>query len=219
LNTALSNLEVDNKELTGRTLLNVPGYDIKEKFEFGVLISFAYLVESSDEKIIVATTRIETMIGDTAIAIHPKDERYKHLHGKFVIHPFSGRRIPIILDDIVVDMAFGTGAVKMTPAHDFNDCEVGKRHNLEFINILNDNGTLNSNCGEFSGMKRFHARGAVLKALKEKGLYVETVDNAMTVPLCPKTGDIIEPLMKPQWWLNCKDMAHDALQVVKDGKL
>ncbi|KAF9212211.1 hypothetical protein BGZ59_007077 [Podila verticillata] len=201
LNTALSNLEVDNKELTGRTLMNVPGYDAKEKFEFGVLISFAYPVENSDEKIVVATTRIETMIGDTAVAIHPKDERYKHLHGKFVIHPFSGRRIPIILDDIVVDMAFGTGAVKMTPAHDFNDYEVGKRHSLEFINILNDNGTLNNNCGEFSGMKRFHARVAILKALKEKGLYVETVDNAMTVPVCSKTGDVIEPLMKPQWWI------------------
>ncbi|KAG0328991.1 hypothetical protein BGZ99_003855 [Dissophora globulifera] len=219
LNTALSNLEVDNKELAGRTLLSLPGYDAKEKFEFGVLISFGYPVENSDEKIVVATTRIETMIGDTAIAIHPKDERYKHLHGKFVIHPFSGRRIPIILDDIVVDMAFGTGAVKMTPAHDFNDYEVGKRHNLEFINILNDDGTLNNNCGEFSGMKRFHARVAVLKALKEKGLYVGTVDNAMTVPLCSKTGDIIEPLMKPQWWVNCKDMAADALKAVKSGEL
>ncbi|KAF9378538.1 AP-1 adaptor complex sigma subunit Aps1 [Podila verticillata] len=219
LNTALSNLEVDNKELTGRTLMNVPGYDAKEKFEFGVLISFAYPIENSDEKIVVATTRIETMIGDTAVAIHPKDERYKHLHGKFVIHPFSGRRIPIILDDVVVDMAFGTGAVKMTPAHDFNDYEVGKRHKLEFINILNDNGTLNNNCGEFSGMKRFHARIAVLKALKEKGLYVETVDNAMTVPVCSKTGDVIEPLMKPQWWVNCKDMAFEALQAAKDGRL
>lgn len=116
-------------------------------------------------------------------------------------------------------MAFGTGAVKMTPAHDFNDCEVGKRHNLEFINILNDDGTLNNNCGEFSGMKRFHARVAVLNALKEKGLYVETVDNAMTVPVCSKTGDVIEPLMKPQWWVNCKDMAADALQAAKDGRL
>ncbi|KAF9903992.1 hypothetical protein BX616_001440 [Lobosporangium transversale] len=219
LNTALSNLEVDNKELTGRTFLNVPGYEPNEKFEFGVLISFAYPVENSDEKIVVATTRIETMIGDTAVAIHPQDERYKHLHGKYVIHPFSGRRIPIVLDDIVVDMAFGTGAVKITPAHDFNDYEVGKRHNLEFINILNDDGTLNNNCGEFSGMKRFHARVAVLKALKEKGLYVDTVDNAMTVPLCSKTRDIIEPLMKPQWWVNCKDMAADALQAVKDGKV
>ncbi|KAF9173279.1 AP-1 adaptor complex sigma subunit Aps1 [Mortierella sp. AD011] len=219
LNTALSNLEVENKELPGRTLLHVPGYDAKEKFEFGVLISFAYPIENSDEKIIVATTRIETMIGDTAVAIHPKDERYKHLHGKYVIHPFSGRRIPIILDDIVVDMAFGTGAVKMTPAHDFNDYEVGKRHNLEFINILNNDGTLNDNCGEFSGMKRFHARVAVLKALKEKGLYVDTVDNAMTVPICSKTGDIIEPLMKPQWWVDCKGMAADALQAVKDGRL
>ncbi|KAF9583903.1 hypothetical protein BGW38_008170, partial [Lunasporangiospora selenospora] len=219
LNTALSNLEVENKELTGRTLMNVPGYDPKEKFEFGVLISFAYPVEGSDEKLVVATTRIETMVGDTAVAIHPNDERYKHLHGKHVIHPFSGRRIPIVLDDVIVDMAFGTGAVKITPAHDFNDYEVGKRHGLEFINILNDDGTLNNNCGQFSGMKRFHARVAVLEALKEKGLYVSTADNAMTVPVCSKTNDIIEPLMKPQWWVNCKDMAADALQAVRDGQV
>ncbi|KAG0255443.1 AP-1 adaptor complex sigma subunit Aps1 [Actinomortierella ambigua] len=219
LNTALSNLEVESKELSGRTLMNVPGYDAKEKFEFGVLISFAYPVEGSDEKIVVATTRIETMIGDTAVAVHPQDPRYKHLHGKFVVHPFSGRRIPIITDDIVVDMAFGTGAVKMTPAHDFNDYEVGKRHNLEFINILNDDGTLNNNCGPFTGMKRFHARVAVLNALKEKGLYIETKDNAMVVPVCSKTGDVIEPLMKPQWWVNCKDMAAAALQAAKDGDL
>ncbi|KAG0228368.1 tRNA synthetases class I-domain-containing protein [Mortierella sp. GBAus27b] len=219
LNTALSNLEVENKELAGRTLLGVPGYDAREKFEFGVLISFAYPVENSEEKLIVATTRIETMLGDTAVAIHPNDERYKHLHGKYVIHPFNQRRIPIVLDDIAVDMAFGTGAVKMTPAHDFNDYEVGKRHNLEFINILNDDGTLNNNCGEFSGMKRFHARVAVLKALKEKGLYVDTVNNAMTVPTCSKTGDIIEPVMKPQWWVNCKDMAEEAIKAARDGRL
>ncbi|KAG0223637.1 AP-1 adaptor complex sigma subunit Aps1 [Actinomortierella wolfii] len=219
LNTALSNLEVENKELKGRTMMSIPGYDAKEKFEFGVLISFAYPVENSDEKIVVATTRIETMLGDTAVAVHSQDPRYKHLHGKFVVHPFSGRRIPIITDDIVVDMAFGTGAVKMTPAHDFNDYEVGKRHNLEFINILNDDGTLNNNCGSFSGMKRFHARVAVLNALKEKGLYVDTKDNAMVVPVCSKTGDVIEPLMKPQWWVNCKDMAAAALQAVKDGDL
>ncbi|KAJ1957974.1 valine--tRNA ligase, partial [Dipsacomyces acuminosporus] len=121
LNTALSNLEVENLELPGRTLKSVPGYPANEKFEFGVLVHFAYEVEDSDERIIVATTRIETMLGDTAIAIHPEDKRYTHLHGKFVKHPFIDRRIPIITDSEAVDMAFGTGAVKITPAHDHND--------------------------------------------------------------------------------------------------
>lgn len=103
---------------------------------------------TADEKIIIATTRPETMLGDTAIAVHPNDPRYKHLHGKFAKHPFLDRKIPIITDDIIVDMEFGTGAVKITPAHDPNDYEVGMRHNLPFINILNDDGTLNENAGE-----------------------------------------------------------------------
>lgn len=106
------------------------------------------MVSIPDEKIIVATTRPETMLGDTAIAVHPDDARYKHLHGKFAKHPFLDRRIPIITDDIAVDMEFGTGAVKITPAHDPNDYEVGVRHKLEFINILNDDGTFNENAGE-----------------------------------------------------------------------
>jgi valyl-tRNA synthetase len=166
-------------------MLNVPGYDAKERFEFGVLTSFGYQIEGSDEKIVVATTRPETMLGDTGIAVHPDDPRYKHLHGKFAKHPFIDRRIPIVTDSIIVDMAFGTGAVKITPAHDFNDYEVGKRHKLEFINILNDDGTFNANAGEkFNGMKRFHARVAVVKALKEAGLYVETKDNPMQIPVC-----------------------------------
>ncbi|CDO68942.1 hypothetical protein BN946_scf185000.g85 [Trametes cinnabarina] len=201
LNTTLSNLEVEQKQLEGRTLLGVPGYDPKEKFEFGVITSFAYPIEGSDEKIIVATTRPETMLGDTAVAVHPQDPRYKHLHGKFAKHPFVDRRIPIITDDIIVDMEFGTGAVKITPAHDPNDYEVGVRHNLEFINILNDDGTFNENAGEkFKGMKRFHARVAVVQALKDLGLYVETKDNPMQIPICSKSGDIIEPILKPQWW-------------------
>ncbi len=147
LNTTLSNLEVDQKQLSGRTLLNVSGYDIKEKFEFGVITSFAYPVEGSEEKLIVATTRPETMLGDTAIAVHPDDARYKHLPGKFAVHPFVNRRIPIVADTMV-DMEFGTGAVKITPAHDPNDYEVGVRHKLEFINIMNDDGTFNANAGE-----------------------------------------------------------------------
>ncbi|KAJ7771844.1 tRNA synthetases class I-domain-containing protein [Mycena metata] len=238
MNTTLSNLEVEETVLTGRTLMNVPGYDLKEMFEFGVMTSFAYPVEDSggltlaeaillfteglhtDERIIVATTRPETMLGDTAVAIHSKDTRYLHLHGKFVVHPFNGRRIPIVTDDIVVDMEFGTGAVKITPAHDANDYEFGQRHHLEFINILNDDGTFNANAGDrFKGMKRYHARIAVVKALKEAGLYVETKDHAMELRVCSKSGDIIEPIIKPQWYVKCQPLAEEAIARTKAGEL
>ncbi|KAJ7609088.1 tRNA synthetases class I-domain-containing protein [Roridomyces roridus] len=219
MNTTLSNLEVDQKVLTGRTLLNVPGYDPKERFEFGVIVSFAYQIEDSDEKIIVATTRPETMLGDTAIAVHPNDPRYKHLHGKFATHPFVKRRIPIVTDEIAVDMEFGTGAVKITPAHDPNDYEVGMRHNLEFINIMNDDGTYNANAGDFKGMKRFHVRTAVVKALQDAGLYIETKDNPMQIPICSKSGDVVEPVLKPQWWVDCKPLAEEAIKRTRAGEL
>lgn len=216
LNTTLSNLEVDQKELKGRTLMNVPGYDISEKIEFGVIVSFSYKIVDSDEKITIATTRPETMLGDTGIAVHPKDPRYTHLHGKFAVHPFlPNRKIPIITDDIAVDMEFGTGAVKITPAHDPNDYEVGKRHNLEFVNILNDDGTLNEEAGPYAGMKRFSARRKVIDALKEQGLYVETKDNEMTIPICSRSGDVVEPLIKPQWWVSCRPLADKAIEAVK----
>jgi len=139
------------------------------------------------------------MLGDTAVAVHPKDPRYTHLHGKFVIHPFNGRRIPIITDAITVDMEFGTGAVKITPAHDPNDFECGKRNNLEFISLMNDDGTYNENAGQYKvsgtvdsqmiglieqGMRRFHIRNQIIKDLKEKGLFIEQKDNEMAIPVC-----------------------------------
>ncbi|CCD22630.1 uncharacterized protein NDAI_0A04740 [Naumovozyma dairenensis CBS 421] len=220
LNTAISNLEVENKDVKGRTLLSVPGYD--EKVEFGVLTSFAYPVADSetDEKLIIATTRPETLFGDTAIAVHPDDARYTHLHGKFVQHPFLPRKIPIILDKEAVDMEFGTGAVKITPAHDQNDYNTGKRHNLEFINILTDDGLLNENCGpEWEGMKRFDARKKVIEELKKKGLYIGQEDNEMTIPTCSRSGDIIEPLLKPQWWVAQGDMAKEAIKAVRNGDI
>ncbi|XP_071039659.1 valine--tRNA ligase [Parasteatoda tepidariorum] len=216
LKSAISDIEVDKLELTGKTLLSVPGHD--RKVEFGVLVSFAYPVENSNEEIVVATTRIETMLGDTAVAVHPNDTRYKHLHGKFVIHPFCSRRIPIICDDFV-EMEFGTGAVKITPAHDPADYEVGVRHKLPFINILNDDGTLNGNCAEFSGMKRFEARYKVLAALKEKNLYKETKDNPMVVPICSRSKDIVEPMLKVQWYVKCEEMARKAVEAVRNGDL
>ena len=173
LKSAISDIEVDTIELEGRTYLEVKTHkgnpkDKQGRYEFGTLTSFAYPVEDSDEQLVVATTRLETMLGDTGVAVHPDDPRYKHLHGKYVIHPFNKRRIPIVTDPILVDMSFGTGAVKITPAHDANDYECGKRNNLEFITMLTPDGAINENGAPFTGMMRYDARMAVEDALREK---------------------------------------------------
>ncbi|XP_040366472.1 LOW QUALITY PROTEIN: valine--tRNA ligase, mitochondrial 1-like [Rosa chinensis] len=217
LRTAISDIEVDPPiEIKERTLLEVPGYE--NPVEFGVLTLFAYPVEEDLGEIVVATTRIETMLGDTAIAVHPNDERYKHLHGKHAIHPFNGRRIPIISDEILVDPEFGTGAVKITPAHDPNDFMVGKRHNLEFINIFTDDGKINQYGGAFEGMPRFRAREAVTDALKKKGLFKETKTNEMCLRICSRSKDVVEPMIKPQWYIKCSDMGNEALNAVADDE-
>uniref|UniRef100_A0A336LQN1 Valine--tRNA ligase n=1 Tax=Culicoides sonorensis TaxID=179676 RepID=A0A336LQN1_CULSO len=216
LKSAISDIEVDKVEIPGRTYMAIPGYT--DKVEFGVLVSFAYKVEGTDEEIIVATTRVETMLGDTAVAVHPNDDRYKHLHGKFVVHPFCSRKIPIVCDEFV-DMNFGTGAVKITPAHDPNDYDVGKRHNLPFITIFSDDGYVIGDYGEFTGMKRFDARRAVIGKLKELGLYKEWVNNPMVVPICSRSKDVVEPLIKPQWYVKSDDMAKAATEAVKNGDL
>ncbi|GFQ01299.1 valine--tRNA ligase [Phtheirospermum japonicum] len=217
LRTAISDIEVDYIDIKERTQLRVPGYETP--IEFGVLTSFAYPLEEGLGEIVVATTRVETMLGDTAIAVHPNDPRYKHLHGKFAVHPFNGRKIEIVCDSVLVDMNFGTGAVKITPAHDPNDFEVGKRHPcIKCINIFTDDGKINSNGGsEFEGMPRFKARVAVTQALKEKGLYRGDKNNEMRLGLCSRSNDVVEPLVKPQWYVNCKSMAHEALNAVTDG--
>ena len=216
LQTSISNLEVDNIDLDGRKLLDVPGYE--RKVEFGVIHHFKYPIDGSEETIEVATTRLETILGDTGIAVNPKDERYKHLVGKNAKHPFLDRLLPIFADEYV-DMEFGTGAVKITPAHDPNDFELGKRHKLEFINIMNDDGTFNHTTGEFQGMKRFDARYEVNKQLKAKNLYVKSEDNKMTVPICNRSKDIVEPILKPQWWMKMKGLADAALKVVKNKEI
>ncbi|KAJ5898663.1 hypothetical protein N7504_008951 [Penicillium tannophilum] len=216
LNTSLSNLEVENKDLEGRTLLDVPGYD--KKVEFGVLTHFCYEIDGSTERIEIATTRPETMVGDTGIAVHPTDKRYGHLIGKNARHPFIDRLMPIVADE-GVDPEFGTGAVKITPAHDFNDFNRGKQHNLEFISVMNDDGTFNKNGGPFAGMKRFDARYAVINALKEKGLYVKWEHNPMKVPRCAKSNDVIEPILKPQWWMAMESLAGPAIKAVENGDI
>lgn len=221
LNTALSNEEVDQMEIKGKTMLTVPGYDPRERFEFGVMVYFAWEIEGTDERITVGTTRPETMLGDVAIAVHPDDRRYKHLIGKRPKHPLIPTRRMIIVGDEIADPEKGTGAVKITPAHSFEDYEVGLRHQLEMINVLNDDGTMNANAGpDFQGMKRFVARKAVVEALKAKGLWIETKDNGvMQIPVCSKSGDFIEPLIKPQWWLNCKELSQETLKRARAGEI
>lgn len=217
LNTALSNIEVDNKEIDGPTKIDVPGYD--KKIEFGVLTYFKYPIEGTGEFITVATTRPETMLGDTGIAVNPNDERYKSFIGKSAKHPFiPDRKLPIFADEYV-DKDFGTGAVKITPAHDPNDYKMGKDHNLQFINILTDDGKLNEHTGKFAGQRRFDARYTVVKELTDLGLFVKTEPNPMKIPLCSRSKDVIEPLLKPQWWMRMSELNQNAIKVVRDGKI
>lgn len=218
LRTAISDIEVEYVELEGKTLRKVPGHGSKQ-IEFGCLTEFAYPVEDSDERLVVATTRLETMLGDTAIAVHPLDPRYTHLHGKHVIHPINKRRIPIVCDDVLVDMSFGTGAVKVTPAHDPNDFECGKRHDLQFINIFDEEGRMNDNGAPYSGMMRFDVRVKLEEDLRALGLIVGKKENKMQIPVCSRTGDIVEPMMKPQWYVRCEGMAKRALDAVQTGEL
>jgi len=217
LTTAVSNLEVDNKDIEGRTLLDVPGYE--KKVEFGVITHFKYPIDGTDQFIEVATTRPETMLGDTAIAVHPNDARYKSLLGKNAKHPFiEGRLMPIIADDYV-DPEFGTGAVKITPAHDPNDFAIGQRHKLEFINILNEDGTMNANAGPYAGKRRFDVRYEVTADLEKAGLFVKKENNPMKIPLCSKTKDVIEPILRPQWWMKMREFGDAAMDAVRDNQI
>ena len=221
LRSGISDIEVDYIDIEKRTRLPVPGHAKDKTYVFGVIWSFAYKLEGSDEEIVVATTRPETMLGDTGVAVHPDDPRYKQFHGKYLVHPFiKDRRVKLITDSELVDMSFGTGAVKVTPAHDPNDFKCGRRHGLPEITIFTDDGKMADNCGErFAGMMRLDARVEVLKALKEMGLSRGEADNKMRLGKCSRTGDIIEPMLKPQWWVNCSGMAKRATDAVRQGEL
>lgn len=223
LKSAISDIEVDHEELTERKTLQVPGYD--KRIEFGIIETFAYEVYNQEQtaitdKIWVSTTRLETMLGDTAIAVHPEDERYKSFHGRYAKHPFCDRKLSIICD-AVVEKEFGTGAVKITPAHDFEDYEKGMRHNLEFIDILTDDGMIVDGYGRFSGMKRFDARFAIRDELKHLGLMTEDKpkNNPMKVPLCSRSKDVVEPRLKEQWFMDCEPFARRALELTASGEL
>ena len=177
-----------------------------------------YPIVGTDKCIEIATTRPETMLGDTAIAVHPDDERYKDLVGKMVLLPIVNKEIPIVADSYV-DKEFGTGAVKITPAHDPNDFEVGKRHNLEEINILNDDGTINENGGKFEGMDRYEARKAIVDKLDEMGLLVKVVEHVHNVGTHDRCKTTVEPMIKPQWFVKMEEMAKPAIDALQSGRL
>jgi len=199
--TAVSDLEVINTE------------------EQGSLWHIRYPVTNTDEVMVVATTRPETMLGDSAVAIHPNDARYQHLIGKTVNLPLTNRQIPIIADDYV-DMEFGTGCVKITPAHDFNDYEIGLRHKLEKINILTDDAKINLNAPKaYQNLDRFVARKAVVKDLEKQNLIEKIDPHTMMVPRGDRTNSVIEPYMTDQWFVKIKPLAKPAIDAVKNGDI
>jgi len=211
-----------NWDVESRTVLSDLEVEVEENVN-GELYEFAYPVIDPDPaagaiELVVATTRPETMLGDTAVAVHPDDPRYKHLHGKKLRHPFVAREIPVITDPVLVDMKFGTGAVKVTPAHDFNDFATGKRHGLAEISILALDGTMNDLAGEFKGMDRFVARKAVKRRLEELGLARGSKQHLMSLPRSQRTNTVVEPLISTQWFVKMQPLAEPALEAVRSGK-
>ncbi len=182
------------------------------------LYHLRYKIEGLDEYIVIATVRPETIMGDTAICVHPKDERYKHLHGKFAFVPLINRRIPIITDDYVT-MEFGTGALKVTPAHDMNDFQLGQKHKLEVVDIFNEDGTLNEEAQIYIGEDRFEARKKVVIELEEKGFLLKTEDYTSEVGYSERTDVVAEPRLSLQWWVDMKKISGPALEVVMNDDI
>jgi len=196
--TALSDEEVIRKETQQKL------YHLRYKLDM-----------PGDEYIVIATVRPETIMGDTAICVHPDDERYKHLHGKFAFVPLIDRRIPIITDDYVT-MEFGTGALKVTPAHDINDNQLGQKHNLDVVDIFNEDGTLNTEAQIYIGEDRFDARKKIAKELEEKGFLLKTEDYTSEVGYSERTDAVVEPRLSLQWWVDMKKISGPALSAVMD---
>ncbi|HEX6592987.1 MAG TPA: valine--tRNA ligase [Bacillota bacterium] len=195
--TALSDIEVIYEEVQGK------------------FYHMHYPIKDSDVTIDIATTRPETMLGDTAVAVHPDDERYKHLIGKKVILPIVGREIEIIADDYV-DQEFGSGAVKITPAHDPNDFEIGNRHNLERVLVMNEDGTMNKNAGKYEGLDRFECRKQIVKDLQDEGVLFHIEDHVHQVGHSERSGAVVEPYLSTQWFVNMQPLADRAIELQKD---
>jgi valyl-tRNA synthetase len=200
LRTAVSDLEVEYEE------------------EKGTLYYFKYSLADSDEKIPVATTRPETILGDTAVAVHPEDKRYKHLIGKTCLVPMLNRPIPIIAD-AYVDREFGTGALKITPGHDPHDYEIGQRHGLPIINIFNPDATMNKEAGPYKGLDRYECRTKIWADMEATGLTIRTEDYIMQVPHSQRGGEVIEPMVSTQWFVKMKPLAEPALKAVRKGEI
>jgi len=198
--TVLSDLEVVHEERHGH------------------LWYIKYPVAGSNEFLVVATTRPETMLGDTAVAVHPEDERYRHLIGKNVVLPLMNREIPIIGDEMV-DREFGTGAVKITPAHDPNDFEAGRRHNLPQIDVMTDDGHMNAQAGPYAGLDRFAARKKIVEDLRDKGLLEKVTNHINSIGLCERSKTIVEPRVSTQWFCRMKPLAEPAIAAVESGKI
>ena len=197
--TALSDAEVEYKDMPGH------------------FWHIRYPIEDSDEEFIIATTRPETMLGDTGVAVHPDDERYRHLVGKNAILPLVGRKLPIVADEYV-ELGFGTGAVKMTPCHDPNDYEVGLRHDLEQVQCIDEDAKI-INGGKYDGLDRYEARKAIVADLEEQGYLVKVEPYSHNVGCCYRCGTVVEPLTSPQWFVKMKPLAKKAIDVVKDGRI
>ena len=197
--TAVSDLEVVHEETPGKI------YEIR------------YPVIGSDEYIVVATTRPETMLGDTAVAVNSGDDRYRHLHGRKVLLPLMNREIPIITDDILANPEFGTGAVKVTPSHDPNDFEAGLRNNLPQIDVMNEVAHMNENAGPYKGLDRFEARQNVLADLQQGGFLVGTKDYIVPLGKCSRCKTIVEPRLSMQWFVKIQPLADRAIEVVENG--
>jgi len=198
--TAISDLEVKHEDVAGK------------------LWEIRYPVIGSDEFITVATTRPETMLGDTAIAVNAKDERYAHLHGKHVLLPLMNREIPVITDELA-QPEFGTGAVKVTPAHDPNDFAAGKRHNLPQIDIMDEHAHMNQNAGRYAGLDRYEARTRVLADLREQGFLVAEKDYALSLGKCDRCGTVVEPRLSEQWFIKIQPLAQKAIEAVETGEI
>ena len=198
--TAISDLEVKHEEVAGKL------YEIR------------YPVIGANEFIKVATTRPETMLGDTAVAVNEKDERYRHLHGKKVLLPLMQREIPIITDELA-QLEFGTGAVKVTPAHDPNDFQAGLRHNLPQIDVMDQNARMNQNAGAYAGLDRFEARKRVLEDLRAQGFLVGEKDYTISLGKCDRCGTVVEPRLSTQWFIKIKPLAERATEVVENGEI
>ncbi|TQF12512.1 valine--tRNA ligase [Myxococcus llanfairpwllgwyngyllgogerychwyrndrobwllllantysiliogogogochensis] len=198
--TALSDLEVEHEEKNGS------------------IWHIRYPIKGSDRTLTVATTRPETMLGDTAVAIHPEDERYVGLAGQLVVLPLTGREIPIVADAELVDPKFGTGVVKVTPAHDFNDYQTGLRHKLPMVSILDEAARMTKDTGKYAGMDRFEARKAVLADLQEQGLLEKEEPHKLSIGACQRCTTVVEPRLSPQWFIKIEPLARPAIEAVEQGR-